>query len=541
MTKPNRKKKGAKETKARTPSAPAANDGPVPCVADATASADDAAQGVPIQDSLYTVTFYSYKGGVGRTLALLNVAAILARMGNRVAIADFDVEAPGIDAYPGFRPPEPDHPGLMEWLSAYTSSPDLIAPSCKEYVYPVFDKGLHRSHAREDEQTRPRLAGGTPNPNASRDEAINADLASAEDGDRSNTRADPETFGPEPVDNADFKDAQGNGAIYVMRAGRQDVAYRQALATLDWDKLFDKQDGHLLFANLKNELFDEYGCNFLLIDSRTGLTDVAGVCTAFLPDSVILMFYPDEQNERGITTVAKAIRQFAEREERIIRRMYCVSRVPDGPGACQEASNRLCAIFDDAENLEDVARQLGVALKSATSRHVSYDWNLAVYKGVEIGGAAEELSNPREKGRDKESHNKTFFYERYPDGEFGGMPRSLIEDRRDLAMTPTVPYAQSDDIRYASFAPLAAFCCYPNIMERLQLRGPALCEMHRRSSSTTNRARSIEDEDRLWCRPAFEYALRWHPDVLPYEKEADAWDPSPPAPDVMSLFREDST
>lgn len=41
------------------------------------------------------VTFYSYKGGVGRTLALLNVAAVLAQSGRRVVAVDLDLEAPG--------------------------------------------------------------------------------------------------------------------------------------------------------------------------------------------------------------------------------------------------------------------------------------------------------------------------------------------------------------------------------------------------------------------------------------------------------------
>lgn len=41
------------------------------------------------------VTFYSFKGGVGRTRALLNVAAILARHGQRVVAVDCDLDAPG--------------------------------------------------------------------------------------------------------------------------------------------------------------------------------------------------------------------------------------------------------------------------------------------------------------------------------------------------------------------------------------------------------------------------------------------------------------
>ena len=42
------------------------------------------------------VTFYSYKGGVGRTLALLNVATLLARAGRKVVMVDLDLEAPGL-------------------------------------------------------------------------------------------------------------------------------------------------------------------------------------------------------------------------------------------------------------------------------------------------------------------------------------------------------------------------------------------------------------------------------------------------------------
>lgn len=40
-------------------------------------------------------TFYSYKGGVGRTLALLNVAALLASNRRKVVAVDLDLEAPG--------------------------------------------------------------------------------------------------------------------------------------------------------------------------------------------------------------------------------------------------------------------------------------------------------------------------------------------------------------------------------------------------------------------------------------------------------------
>lgn len=218
-----------------------------------------------VQRPPHTVTFYSFKGGVGRTLALLNVALLLARRGNRVAIADFDLEAPGVDAYSGFRPPSGDQRGVMEFLASYLDDPRKFAPSCADYVYQV------------------KLAKNFPK----------------------------------------------HSAIYVMRAGRQDDAYRRNLARLDWNTLMSRQDGGALLENLKFELFDDYGCNFLLVDSRTGLNDVAGLCTGTLADAVVLMFYPDEQNARGISEVGKAIRLHADRHKCRIDRMYCVSRVPN--------------------------------------------------------------------------------------------------------------------------------------------------------------------------------------------------------------------
>jgi len=45
------------------------------------------------------VTFYSYKGGTGRTMALANVAWILASAGKRVLVADWDLEAPGLHRF----------------------------------------------------------------------------------------------------------------------------------------------------------------------------------------------------------------------------------------------------------------------------------------------------------------------------------------------------------------------------------------------------------------------------------------------------------
>src|SRR5262249_23731762 len=45
------------------------------------------------------ITFYSYKGGTGRSMALANVAWILASNGMRVLAIDWDLEGPGLHRY----------------------------------------------------------------------------------------------------------------------------------------------------------------------------------------------------------------------------------------------------------------------------------------------------------------------------------------------------------------------------------------------------------------------------------------------------------
>ena len=52
----------------------------------------------PIKKELGIIyTFYSFKGGVGRTMALANVAALLAKWGYSVLVVDWDLEAPGLE------------------------------------------------------------------------------------------------------------------------------------------------------------------------------------------------------------------------------------------------------------------------------------------------------------------------------------------------------------------------------------------------------------------------------------------------------------
>jgi len=45
------------------------------------------------------LAFYSFKGGVGRSMAVLNLAYSLAAKGRHVLVLDMDLEAPGLSGF----------------------------------------------------------------------------------------------------------------------------------------------------------------------------------------------------------------------------------------------------------------------------------------------------------------------------------------------------------------------------------------------------------------------------------------------------------
>ena len=80
---------------------------------------------------MYVTTFYSFKGGVGRTMALVNAAVELATRGRRVLAVDFDLEAPGLDTFDVLRPRK-KIPGIIEFVLEYLDSGR--APAIEEFI-----------------------------------------------------------------------------------------------------------------------------------------------------------------------------------------------------------------------------------------------------------------------------------------------------------------------------------------------------------------------------------------------------------------------
>jgi len=210
---------------------------------------------------MYAVTFYSFKGGVGRTLALANVGLELARKGRRVLLTDFDLESPGIDTFETLRPRE-SHQGIVEYVSNFMAT--RIAPDARDYIYEVLGVG------------------------------------------------------------------QKGGRLWVMPAGKGDEEYSKKLSSISWQRLYDELDGFLMFEDLKAQWRKSFEPDYVLIDSRTGHTDIEGICTRQLPDAVVVLFFPNEQNLAGLKATVSSIKSEAEsRKDKTIKLHYVMSNVPD--------------------------------------------------------------------------------------------------------------------------------------------------------------------------------------------------------------------
>src|SRR5712691_9766014 len=65
------------------------------------------------------VTFYSYKGGVGRTFALANIGALLSLWGYKTLCVDWDLEAPGLHLFFKSWLSKSNHSGLTELVQSH--------------------------------------------------------------------------------------------------------------------------------------------------------------------------------------------------------------------------------------------------------------------------------------------------------------------------------------------------------------------------------------------------------------------------------------
>lgn len=201
-------------------------------------------------------TFYSYKGGVGRTSLAVETAARLAMGGSarpplRVVLWDLDLEAPGVHYFP-----------VVHELSA-------------------------------------RAAAGTIDL---------LDLLWSDDGETTDDIA------PEEIDavlrRAVVTDpAVADGRLGVLAPNAGGALDRQRLIDLDLPKLFSALEKAPSLLRLAAErLRQTLHYDAVVIDARTGVSDLAATATMGVPDTVVFVLRMDEQDLANIEALLTAIR-----------------------------------------------------------------------------------------------------------------------------------------------------------------------------------------------------------------------------------------
>ncbi len=252
-------------------------------------------------------TFYSYKGGVGRSMALANVAECFHAQGLRVLIVDWDLEAPGLETYFFERTsgpdPEPAAPlqgtalvesslGLMDLLLEYKRSFNGLMP-------PRLPPAGEQETPRAFKEVMPSATPPEPAAQMSFGAILDQHLP-------------PITtylFDVHPGN-----ETSGDGQrrpLRLLPSGwrhrERFAAYAQSVQSFDWDGFYTHYRGKEFFDWLRDRLLAL--ADVVLIDSRTGVTEMGGVCARQLADVVVSFSAPNNQNIEGVVRMTESFKR----------------------------------------------------------------------------------------------------------------------------------------------------------------------------------------------------------------------------------------
>ena len=88
-------------------------------------------------------------------------------------------------------------------------------------------------------------------------------------------------------------------------AGQQSAGYSRKVNCFNWISFFQNLGGRRFLAYMSAQLRGIY--DYILIDSRTGVSDTSGICTVEMPDAVVVCFTLNEQSIRGAANVSESI------------------------------------------------------------------------------------------------------------------------------------------------------------------------------------------------------------------------------------------
>jgi tetratricopeptide (TPR) repeat protein len=218
----------------------------------------------------YIFTFYSFKGGVGRSMAVMNVAYTLAGRGRHVLVVDMDLEAPGLS-------------GFLH-RSGELADPEAAHPKDILTLLGEASRALHSGGAPEEMAQRlPPLAHYIRTVAERKLEALQPKLGKLGRLDILGT--DPE------------RDYMGRVAQLDLKGLPQDQLI--ALSRLLHHYFKAQRFPH---RPLGVEVFEpplETPYDYVLVDSRTGITEIGGLCVGPLADRLVVITGLNDQNVHG--------------------------------------------------------------------------------------------------------------------------------------------------------------------------------------------------------------------------------------------------
>ena len=96
-------------------------------------------------------------------------------------------------------------------------------------------------------------------------------------------------------------------SVAILTAGQDTPNYVSRVQNLDWEQFFGERQFGIYLEELREEWIAEF--DFVFIDSRTGITDVGGICTIYLPDVLVLLFTTNKQSLNGTIDVMNRARR----------------------------------------------------------------------------------------------------------------------------------------------------------------------------------------------------------------------------------------
>jgi hypothetical protein len=89
--------------------------------------------------------------------------------------------------------------------------------------------------------------------------------------------------------------------LMIMEAGQGRQGYATKVNAFPWESFYKRAPW--LIRMLADRLGQEF--RYVLIDSRTGLTDISGICTMLLPEKLVTVFTPNEQSLAGVVDLVQ--------------------------------------------------------------------------------------------------------------------------------------------------------------------------------------------------------------------------------------------